>query len=156
MKKFCMIMLVLMMVALPVFAQDTTVTEEPQVELWTAIWDILVKCIVVLMSLLVGWVINLVKKKFNIDISKAHQEQLKNWAIEAIYYAEEWGKVKLTDKANKGEEKFKKAVSKLLAKVPGIDQKKAEELIVTYLPEGRALIERYGDKLAEMLKNKTK
>jgi hypothetical protein len=118
-------------------------------------WDKLFYAIGVVVAGFVTALLKKLGKKYGIEISGAQEELVKQYALDAIGYAEEWGykKLKIDKVAVKSEEKFNKAVEKLLEKVPGLDAEKARSVIVSKLPEFRIYL---GNKIDEVIEKKLK
>jgi len=116
---------------------------------WEKIWY-------VLGIVISGFVINLLNKlakKYGIEISETNKQLVEQYAYDAIAYAEEWSykKLKIDNVSVESEEKFNKAVLQLLAKVPGLSEEKAKDIIVSKMPEFRRYL---GEKLDIIIKEK--
>lgn len=82
-------------------------------------------------------------KKYGIEVNEKQKDALGDSVIDAITYAEEWGrkKLKIDDFTVKSIDKFDTAVEKLCEKVPYLTEAKARELVGTWLPKVRKMIE---------------
>jgi len=80
---------------------------------------------------LVIWAVKLLMARFKLQISDSQEEILRKGAKDAIYFAEEWAAKKYgADKIiGKGTEQLTAATTFLLTKIPGLDQKAAQDAI---------------------------
>lgn len=83
-------------------------------------------------------------KKYGIEVNEKQKDALADNVIDAVTYAEEWGhkKLKIDGLTVKSIEKFGTAVDKLCEKVPYLTVEKARELVGTWLPKVRKMIDR--------------
>lgn len=88
---------------------------------------------------LVAWAAKLVLAKFKISISAEQEAMVRKVAQDAVFYAEEWAAQKsdLAQKALKAGDQVNAALTYMITRIPGLDQKAAQEAIHAAL--GRTL-----------------
>lgn len=134
-----MIVVVLVMVATVAYADDTSSEIGKTID---SIWSYLWKVIGIALAGLVAKAISKLANKYGIELSETRNQQISDYTIHAIGYAEEWAAKKIKDKVKiSSEDKFDKAVEKLSDKVPYLTEAQIREWVISTLPKFRAFIE---------------
>ena len=131
MKKTMFLLVTMALFAVPVWAADAVAQASPTTDFITALLNqVVFPFLGAGIAALLGWVLLLVKKKMGLSISADTEAMLRDQAMKAVHYAEEWGAARLKQSIpTTGADKYGTALDKLRGFIPTISQAQAETYV---------------------------
>jgi hypothetical protein len=104
-------------------------------DLWLAVIQVFGSILTILVTVLVPLILNMLRKKYGLEIKAAEDAQIEHAALEAVRIVKELSAAKV--KANRGpmtpQEKFSTSVSTVIEAVPSVVRETAERKVIAAL-----------------------